>query len=87
MTAAAVTSADAAARTVTTVRTADLAALLPRLPVEGGLSWVRRGEGLVAWGEAPLGTQPTEGQLRQVKQLLQTENTFHVEKLWRLIPR
>jgi menaquinone-specific isochorismate synthase len=52
VTAAALTSADAAARTVTTVRTADPAALLLRLPVEHGLSWVRRGEGLVAWGEA-----------------------------------
>jgi menaquinone-specific isochorismate synthase len=43
---------DVAARVVTTVRTRDRAALLPRLPAEGGLSWVRRGEGLVAWGEA-----------------------------------
>jgi len=50
--AVALTSPDAAARLVTTVRTGDRAALLPRLPAEGGLSWVRRGEGLVAWGEA-----------------------------------
>jgi menaquinone-specific isochorismate synthase len=52
VTAAALTSPDAAARTVTTVRTGDPGALLPHLPAEGGLSWVRRGDGLVAWGEA-----------------------------------
>ena len=52
MTAAALTSPDAAARTVTTVRTGDPGPLLPRLPARGALSWVRRGEGLVAWGEA-----------------------------------
>jgi menaquinone-specific isochorismate synthase len=51
VTAAALTSPDAAARAVTTVRTGDPGALLPRLPSEGGLSWVRRGDGLVAWGE------------------------------------
>jgi menaquinone-specific isochorismate synthase len=52
VTAAALTSPDAAARTVTTVRTGDPGPLLPRLPEQGALSWVRRGEGLVAWGEA-----------------------------------
>ena len=52
MTAAALTSPDAAARTVTTVRTEAGGELLDRLPVEGALSWVRRGEGLVGWGEA-----------------------------------
>jgi menaquinone-specific isochorismate synthase len=52
VTAAALTSPAAAARTVTTVRTEDAAGLLDRLPAEGALSWVRRGEGLVGWGEA-----------------------------------
>ena len=42
----------AAARTVTTVRTEAAGPLLGRLPAEGALSWVRRGEGLVGWGEA-----------------------------------
>jgi menaquinone-specific isochorismate synthase len=52
VTAAALTSPDAAARTVSTVRTDDATALLTRLPAEGALSWVRSGEGLVGWGEA-----------------------------------
>ena len=52
MTAAALTSPAAAARTVTTVRSDDAGALLDRLPAEGVLSWVRHGEGLVGWGEA-----------------------------------
>jgi menaquinone-specific isochorismate synthase len=52
VTAAALTSPAAAARTVTTVRADDAGALLDRLPAEGALSWVRRGEGLVGWGEA-----------------------------------
>ncbi|TFV65427.1 UNVERIFIED_ORG: isochorismate synthase [Bacillus sp. AZ43] len=52
MTAAALGSPEAAARTVTTVRTEAAAELLDRLPAEGALSWVRRGEGLVGWGEA-----------------------------------
>ena len=52
MTAAAVTSSAAAARTVTTVRSADAGALLDRLPSSGALSWVRRGDGLVGRGEA-----------------------------------
>jgi menaquinone-specific isochorismate synthase len=52
VTAAALTSPAAAAGTVTTVRTEDAGALLARLPAEGALSWVRRGEGLVGWGEA-----------------------------------
>ena len=52
MTAAALTSPDAAARTVTTVRSESTAPLLDLLPAAGGLSWVRRGEGMVAWGEA-----------------------------------
>ena len=39
------------ARTVA-VDPADLPAdLLDLLPAEGGLAWVRRGDGLVAWGE------------------------------------
>jgi menaquinone-specific isochorismate synthase len=52
VTAAALTSEAAAARTVTTVRTEAGGALLDRLPASGALSWVRRGEGLVGWGEA-----------------------------------
>jgi menaquinone-specific isochorismate synthase len=52
MTAAALTSPAAAARTVTTVRSDDADALLDRVPAEGALSWVRRGEGLVGRGEA-----------------------------------
>ncbi|MGY1811727.1 isochorismate synthase [Blastococcus sp. SYSU D00820] len=52
MTAAAVTSMDAVAPVVTTVELPDLPELLPLLPAEGALSWVRRGEGLVGWGEA-----------------------------------
>ncbi|SOD94250.1 isochorismate synthase [Blastococcus haudaquaticus] len=56
MTAAALTSPAAAggspARTVTTIRTEAGGELLDRLPAEGALSWVRRGEGLVGWGEA-----------------------------------
>ncbi|MGY1834245.1 isochorismate synthase MenF [Blastococcus sp. SYSU DS0510] len=52
MTAAALTSPAAAARTVSTVRADDAGELLDLLPAGGGLSWVRRGEGLVGWGEA-----------------------------------
>jgi menaquinone-specific isochorismate synthase len=52
VTAAALTSPDAAARIVTTVPSSDAAALLDRLPAQGALSWVRHGEGLVGWGEA-----------------------------------
>ncbi|RBY97220.1 isochorismate synthase [Blastococcus sp. TF02-8] len=52
MTAAALTSPAAASRTVTTVRSDAAGELLDLLPSVGGLSWVRRGEGLVGWGEA-----------------------------------
>ena len=52
MTAAALTSPAAASRTVTTVRSDAAGELLDLLPATGGLSWVRRGEGLVGWGEA-----------------------------------
>ncbi len=52
VTAAAVTSPDAVARTVTTLALPDSPDLLSLLPREGALSWVRRGEGLVGWGEA-----------------------------------
>jgi menaquinone-specific isochorismate synthase len=52
VTAAALTSPAAAARTVATVRSDDAVALLDRLPAEGALSWVRRGDGLVGRGEA-----------------------------------
>ncbi|MCW2700064.1 MAG: entC [Blastococcus sp.] len=51
MTAAALTSPDAAARTVTTTRTQAAAPLLELLPATSALSWVRRGEGMIAWGE------------------------------------
>ncbi len=37
---------------VTTTPLLDPPALLDRLPAAGALSWVRRGEGLVGWGEA-----------------------------------
>ena len=49
---AALTSPDAAARTVSTVRADGGGALLDLVPADGGLSWVRHGEGLVGWGEA-----------------------------------
>ena len=52
MTAAALTSPEAALRAVTTVRIQDGAALIDRAPADGALSWVRHGEGLVGWGEA-----------------------------------
>jgi menaquinone-specific isochorismate synthase len=52
VTAAALTSPEAAARTVTTVRLDDVPELLGLLPDDAALSWVRRGEGLVGWGEA-----------------------------------
>jgi menaquinone-specific isochorismate synthase len=52
VTAAALTSPAAAARTVTTVRADAAGTLLGLLPAEGALSWVRQGEGLVGWGEA-----------------------------------
>jgi len=48
----ALTSRPAAARTVTTVRSDAAAELLDLVPAHAGLSWVRRGEGLVGWGEA-----------------------------------
>jgi menaquinone-specific isochorismate synthase len=52
VTAAAVTSSETALRTVTTLPVLDTGSLVDRLPAEGALSWVRRGEGLVGWGEA-----------------------------------
>ncbi|MFP5369923.1 MAG: isochorismate synthase MenF [Actinomycetes bacterium] len=52
MTAAALRSVEAALQTVTTARWGDTASLVDRLPADGALSWVRRGEGLVGWGEA-----------------------------------
>jgi menaquinone-specific isochorismate synthase len=51
VTAAALTSPAAVERTVTTVRADAGGALLGLLPADGALSWVRRGEGLVGWGE------------------------------------
>jgi menaquinone-specific isochorismate synthase len=52
VTAAALTSPHAGARTVTTTVVDDDAALLDLLPDAGALSWVRHGEGLVGWGES-----------------------------------
>jgi menaquinone-specific isochorismate synthase len=52
VTAAAVTSPEAVAPVVTTTPLRDVPALLQLLPRAGALSWVRRGEGLVGWGEA-----------------------------------
>ena len=52
MTAAALTTHDVAAVPVTTVRTHDTGPLIDRLPTDGALSWVRRGEGLIGRGEA-----------------------------------
>jgi menaquinone-specific isochorismate synthase len=52
VTAAALTSREETAGTVTTVAVDDARPLLDLLPAEGALSWVRRGEGLVGWGEA-----------------------------------
>ena len=52
MTAAALTSPDAAARLVATVRSDAGGPLLDQLPAGGALSWVRRGDGLVGRGEA-----------------------------------
>jgi menaquinone-specific isochorismate synthase len=48
----ALTSRPAGARTVTTVGSDDVGALLDLAPERAGLSWVRRGEGMVGWGEA-----------------------------------
>jgi menaquinone-specific isochorismate synthase len=52
VTAAALSSPHAAARTLTTVPVDDDPALLDLLPADGALSWVRCGEGLVGWGES-----------------------------------
>jgi menaquinone-specific isochorismate synthase len=52
VTAAALTSRDEASGAVTTVAVDDARPLLDLLPADGALSWVRRGEGLVGWGEA-----------------------------------
>jgi menaquinone-specific isochorismate synthase len=52
VTAAPLTSPDAPARTVTTLPLDDLPELLALPPDDAALSWVRRGEGLVGWGEA-----------------------------------
>ncbi len=52
MTAAALSSVEAALHTVTTAHCGDTASLIDRLPTDGALSWVRRGEGLIGWGEA-----------------------------------
>ncbi|WNV74998.1 isochorismate synthase MenF [Geodermatophilus sp. DSM 44513] len=51
MSVAAVTTAGAVTPAVTTTPLHEAPALLDLLPVSGALSWVRRGEGLVGWGE------------------------------------
>jgi menaquinone-specific isochorismate synthase len=51
VTAAALTSPAAAASALRTVAGPVEAGLLDLLPADGGLSWVRGGEGLVGWGE------------------------------------
>jgi len=51
-TAIATASSPVPSLTVRTVAIDHPGALLSLLPAEGSLSWVRRGEGLVAWGEA-----------------------------------
>jgi len=51
VTAAALTSPDAAP-TFASLPIADSPELLDVLPAQGALSWVRRGEGLIGWGEA-----------------------------------
>ncbi|MGH8901704.1 MAG: isochorismate synthase [Egibacteraceae bacterium] len=40
------------ALTVRSVEVADPGALVPRLPDPAGFAWIRRGEGLIGWGEA-----------------------------------
>jgi menaquinone-specific isochorismate synthase len=47
-----VTTPGAVTRVVTTTPLLEPPALLDLLPATGALSWVRRGEGLVGWGEA-----------------------------------
>ncbi len=49
---AAVTTPDAVTPVVTTTPLLEPPALLDLLPAVGAVSWVRRGEGLVGWGEA-----------------------------------
>ena len=51
MTVAAVTTPAAVTPVVTTTPLLEIPALLDLLPAAGALSWVRRGEGLVGWGE------------------------------------
>jgi hypothetical protein len=67
------------------------AARLEAFPRIGPYNWcllkITTDEGLVGWGEGPLGTQPTTPQLGQVKALLQEQNLFQVERVWRLLQR
>src|SRR3954470_929884 len=51
VTAAALDSTDVAASTLRTTEVAYRGDLTALLPADGGLSWTRRGEGLVGWGE------------------------------------
>jgi galactonate dehydratase len=64
---------------------------LEAFPRIGPYNWcllrITTEEGLIGWGEGPLGTQPTEAQLRQVKALLQEDHPLQVEKIWRLMQR
>ncbi|WP_448610303.1 isochorismate synthase [Geodermatophilus sp. URMC 60] len=52
MSVAALTTPDAVTPVVTTIPLLETPALLDLLPTAGAVSWVRRGEGLVGWGEA-----------------------------------
>ncbi|SDO38305.1 isochorismate synthase MenF [Geodermatophilus sp. DSM 45219] len=52
MTVVAVTTPDAVTPVVSTTPLVEAPRLLDLLPAAGALSWVRRGEGLVGWGEA-----------------------------------
>jgi L-alanine-DL-glutamate epimerase-like enolase superfamily enzyme len=66
-------------------------AQLEAFPRIGPYNWcllkITTEEGLVGWGEGPLGTQPTTPQLRQVKALLEEQNLLQVERIWRLMQR
>ncbi|MCU1604469.1 MAG: entC, partial [Modestobacter sp.] len=52
MTTAALSSATGTVQVATTPLGTRRTPLLTLLPADGALAWVRRGEGLVGWGEA-----------------------------------
>lgn len=43
--------------------------------------------GLVGWGEAPLWSQPAQAHLGHIKHLLEGQNLYSVERLWRMLQR